>query len=111
MPRITRTYTDREIDSFVKRYDDLIKQSHEAIMQRMDVFESNTSTSLEEIKVQTTKTNGSVASLKIWRAYMTGAIAVIAFVVVPVIGYVVIQADQNNARLSSVQAQVKYLSK
>lgn len=37
--------------------------------------------SLDRIEVQTSKTNGSVASLKIWRAYLTGGLAVVLFLV------------------------------
>ena len=37
----------------------------------------------EEIIKQTTKTNGSVRSLQIWRGYITGAIAVIMSIVIP----------------------------
>jgi hypothetical protein len=37
----------------------------------------------KEIIEQTTKTNGSVRTLQIWRGYITGAIAVIMTIVVP----------------------------
>lgn len=40
--------------------------------------------SLNRIEEQTKKTNGSVASLKIWRAYLTGGMAVIIFLVTSV---------------------------
>lgn len=38
--------------------------------------------SLDRIEQQTIKTNGSVASLKIWRAYTTGALAVLSFLII-----------------------------
>lgn len=44
------------------------------------MFEEITQT-LERIENQTTKTNGQVASLKMWRAYMTGALAIVSFFV------------------------------
>lgn len=34
---------------------------------------------LSRIETQTTKTNGSVANLKMWKAYLTGATAVMMF--------------------------------
>lgn len=82
-------YSKREIDQLLKASDEKALSYHNAQMQRMDVFESNTSTTLEEIKIQTTKTNGSVAALKQWRAYITGAVVMLAFfigvIAVPVI--------------------------
>jgi hypothetical protein len=40
--------------------------------------------SLNRIEAQTTKTNGSVANLKLWRAYLTGAVTIIAFLLASV---------------------------
>lgn len=69
----------------MKNLDEKQEERHEVMTQRMDVFESNISTTLVRIEEQTKKTNGSVASLKIWRAYMTGALAVIGFLLVSII--------------------------
>jgi len=45
---------------------------------------------LTRIENQTIKTNGAVANLKLWRAYITGAVATIGFltasVCVPLLG-------------------------
>ena len=38
----------------------------------------------QEIIMQTTRTNGSVRSLQIWRGYITGAVAVLMTIVVPI---------------------------
>jgi hypothetical protein len=38
---------------------------------------------VEEVRQLALKTNGSVASLKIWKGYLTGATAVIMAIVVP----------------------------
>ena len=40
---------------------------------------------LDLILLQTTKTNGSVLSLKLWRSWMTGALAVCGLVMVLVV--------------------------
>jgi hypothetical protein len=76
-------------------------------MQRMDVFESNTSTALQRIEEQTKKTNGSVASLKIWRAYLTGATAVVLLVILPILAWSLVQVIANTTRISSLQSQIK----
>lgn len=50
--------------------------------------------SLNRIEEQTKKTNGSVANLKMWKAYTTGAIAVIMFLLTVVLlplGFAIIQ--------------------
>ena len=38
-----------------------------------------------EIKVQTTKTNGKVRSLEIWRGYITGGIAILGAILIPIL--------------------------
>lgn len=75
-------YSNRELDQFFKAADERADAFHNKLMERMDVFESNTSTALNSIEQQTKKTNGSVASLKLWRAYLTGALAIISLLVV-----------------------------
>lgn len=55
-----------------KSADDRADAFHNKLMERMDVFESNTSTSLLSIEEQTKKTNGAVADLNRWRERMNG---------------------------------------
>lgn len=78
-------YSNRELDQLFKTADQRADAFHNTLMERMDVFESNTSTALKSIEDQTKKTNGSVASLKLWRAYITGALAIISLLVVGVL--------------------------
>ena len=61
--------------------------THMALMTRINEYGF-----LETPYRKVTKTNGSVRSLQVWRAYMTGAIAVLSAVVVPVL---VILATKN----------------
>ena len=87
-----KPYSNRELDQFFKRSDSRADELHNTLMQRMDMFESNASTILEEIKVQTTKTNGRVNKLednfdtvKMWRARIVGALAVLSFMLTTVL--------------------------
>jgi len=43
---------------------------------------------LRRIEIQTTKTNGEVAKLKVWRGYITGALAIISALVIPLVVYI-----------------------
>lgn len=63
-------YSNRELDEKFANLSTLLREKHEDIMVK-----------LGEVIVQTKKTNGSVASLKLWRAYTTGALAVILFLI------------------------------
>lgn len=47
--------------------------------------------SLKRIEEQTVKTNGRVGVLENWRAYNTGALAVIALLVLPILGWALYQ--------------------
>jgi len=42
---------------------------------------------LDEIIVQTKKTNGRVQKLEVWRGYLTGAVAVVLIIGIPLIVY------------------------
>ncbi len=52
---------------------------------------------LAEIKLQTTKTNGSVLTLKAWRTGLTMCLAIITFIVIPLIIYS-FQLSQENLK-------------
>lgn len=46
---------------------------------------------LDRIETQTTKTNGSVANLKSWRDMTVGALAILTLMIVPILGWALIQ--------------------
>lgn len=46
---------------------------------------------LEEIKKQTQKTNGHVADLKQWQAFVKGGLSILTILVVPILIYIIKQ--------------------
>lgn len=51
--------------------------------------------------------NGSVLDLKLWRAYLTGAVAVIALIGLPVLGYFGTQIIKQGNQISAIIAKNK----
>ena len=58
----------------------MLKNHIDSEQERHDNFD----TKLDKIEEQTKKTNGSVRTLFIWRAYITGGIAVLSAIVIPI---------------------------
>ena len=65
------------------------KISNEVICERLENFFRENKSDHEQIITQTTKTNGSVASLQKWRYQITGALIVLNIFVVPIILFLV----------------------
>lgn len=65
------------------------KISNEVICERLENFFRENKADHEAIITQTTKTNGSVASLQKWRYQITGALVVLNIFVVPIILFLV----------------------
>lgn len=66
-------YSNREIDMKIDAINQHMADSHASINEKLD-----------RILTQTTKTNGRVSGLERWRAYMTGAVAVLTAIVLPI---------------------------
>lgn len=102
-----------------KTADERADNFHNKLMERMDVFESNTSTSLGSIETQTLKTNGSVADINKWRERANGgffvAAAFMTVVIIPILGwalYVLVNLPQTvhesvDQALSAYDVKVK----
>ena len=67
----------------------------EIVLEKLEAFKESNDTSHASILAQVLKTNGSVAqntkdidSLKQWRAYVLGAVAMLSFVVVTLLGII-----------------------
>ncbi len=80
-----RPYSNRELDQLFKALDEKQEERHEVMSQRMDIFESNTSISFEEIKGLQRITNGRVrwSEKMIWLSI--GGLGVITALVIPVL--------------------------
>lgn len=69
-------YSNREIDLMLNSLKDHIDVNHGVLL-----------TTLKRIEDQTTKTNGRVKKLEIWRGMIIGAIAIISMIVIPLTVY------------------------
>lgn len=74
----------------------------------LDIMFEDIKQQLDRIEKQTTKTNGSVTTLKQWKAYITGAVSVIVIIGLPILGYLALEVINVNAEL---QSHVKSVSK
>ena len=86
-------YAKREIDQLLNALDNKQEERHEVMTQRMDVFESNTSASLEEIKGLQRTTNGRVrwAEKMLWA---TGGFCICVTIVILPLLWSLIQAGK-----------------
>jgi len=79
-------YKNREVKEMFDAADERADAFHDKLLERMSVFEDNTTSSLDRIETQTTKTNGAVADINKWRERINGgAIASGVFMTVIVI--------------------------
>lgn len=94
-----KDYTNRELDEKFNNLSVLIRDKHDDVMVRIN-----------EVLVQARSTNGSVASLKMWRAYTAGAVATIAFIGTPVISWTLLQAVSNSSTIAVLNSKVRSLT-
>jgi hypothetical protein len=71
-------------------------EHHEEIIQKLDGINSR----LDRL-------NGSVLSLKLWRAYITGAVAVIVLLGLPILGFLALQVIAQGNQVSGLIAKNK----
>lgn len=53
--------------------------------REIDTFMDEIKETLGRIETQTIKTNGSVRSLQVWRGFITGGLAILALIVIPLL--------------------------
>ena len=84
-------FKNREVKELFKAADERADAFHDKLMERMNVFETNTTDSLDRIEQQTIATNGKVADINKWRERANGAgIAVSIFmsvIVMPILAW------------------------
>lgn len=69
--------TEMYLDEKFKRFDDKLRAINDKLR--------NNDADHKLIIEQTTKTNGSVRGLQIWRGYITGGFAVLSAIILPVL--------------------------
>ena len=68
----------------------------------LDAIKDMKDNELKDIKEQTTKHNNRMKKIEVWRGYMTGAVAVITVIVVPLVGWVFFQTIRTVEILSTL---------
>jgi len=69
-----RNYTNRELDQFL-----------DELNTKLDNNNTNQHSKLDEILEQVKLTNNRVRRLEIWKGYMTGGVAILTALVVPMV--------------------------
>ena len=76
-----KEYSNRELYMLMKGNSDLNLEQHKAIFESIKNFHETTAKTLEELVIQTKKTNGNVMDLLLWRMYVKGQTYVIPLVI------------------------------
>ncbi len=84
-----KTYSNRELYMLIKSNSDLNLEQHKNILESIQTFHEATNETLKKLVVQTTKTNGNVMDLLLWRMYVKGQTYVIPLVVAALVSGIV----------------------
>jgi hypothetical protein len=80
-------FSNREIVELFKAADERADNFHNNLTTRMEKFELDVRNSLQRIENQTTLTNGRVNGLENWRSFITGGMAIISLIVLPMFAW------------------------
>ena len=80
-----KSYTNRELGMLIKSNADTNQLQHEKIILSLNDFHKQTKETLELLLVQTTKTNGSVRELQLWKANFEGKTYAVPIIVSAII--------------------------
>ena len=61
-----------------------MKKKFDFTNREIETFLEEVRTKLDEIKEQTTRTNGRLSALERWRSFITGGLAILAMLFIPV---------------------------
>lgn len=92
-------YSNRELDEKFANLGVLIREKHDDTMIKVN-----------EVIVQTTKTNGSVAALKLWQERLIGGGAILVFVILPLLSWALVQIYSNSGAVGVLKSQVYELT-
>ena len=84
-----KTYSNRELYMLIKSNSDLNLEQHKNILESIQTFHEATNETLKKLVVQTTKTNGNVMDLLLWRMYVKGQTYIIPLVVAALVSGIV----------------------
>lgn len=62
---------------------------------------------LDGINNRLDRVNGNILDLKLWRAYLTGAVAVIVLLGLPILGFIGMQVIKQGNQISGVVARTQ----
>ena len=83
------SYTNRELFILFDSAQQADIEAHKNILEGMETFHNSVGKKLDELVVQTKKTNGNVMDLLLWRAFVKGQTWIIPIVVSAIISAVV----------------------
>lgn len=88
-------YSDAVLDEKFKNITDKLDEQFEA-----------TTRVLKDIKDQTTKTNGSVRNLQLWRQFILGGMTVLSVIVLPTLAFLSFQIIANSNHIAAAEALI-----
>lgn len=75
------SFTNRELAMLINGNNDTNLLQHEALRKSIADFHETTNSTLQAILAQTSKTNGRVNRLEMWRSYILGGMALLTFLI------------------------------
>jgi hypothetical protein len=88
-------YPDSTLDVKFKSIEDKLDEHFEA-----------TTGILNDVVRQTTKTNGSVRNLQLWRQFILGGFAVFSMFVIPIMSFLAYQVFQNSQHIAGIDSVI-----
>lgn len=73
-----------------------------SIKEELAAFRQENNRRFDKVDAAQAHTNGDVSSLKIWKGVLTGALAVITLIVIPLIVYVWEQSQDSRSKIEAL---------
>ena len=87
-----------------------ITKEFSSIRAEMNASHKRTDEKLDKILSQTTKTNGRVSMLELWKSYLVGSWVIISLFVIPLIIYINnVKYEQFNKEIANHQDEINQL--